>query len=259
MAQPEVSKNIGLYNKLKEQGLYTKSYEEFLTQFSGHERVAALFSALKSDGYYTKTEKEFKSKFFSHLPRTVEEVEVKVAAPKKVSIKDTRQVDAATGLPLKDTSKFHAEADIDHIKNVVISARKHGINPYTALAVNLAETRFADPQNPFMLGNYNSYGDVIDESIKFMSDKQKYAKRLGKTKEADVIQAWNGYGTLRGQGLMYGIDTNKEPIDMNANPIYGKRVIDLRDRVLRKNPEINSLVDQVLSTNPDYEYKLFEQ
>lgn len=251
--------NYNLYTKLVEQGLYTKSYDEFQSQFSGHERIMTLFSAMKADGHYTKSSDDFKKRFFT-LPGTdtpKESIEEQ-SQPQRVSIRDTRQVDEATGTPLKDTSRFHAQPEADHIRQVVSSARKNGVNPYTALAINLAETRFTDKTNPFMLNSYNQYGDVIDESMKFLAEKQKYANRLGKTNEADVIQAWNGYGTIAGQGLMYGIDTNTNPIDMNSNPVYGKRVIDLRDRVLKKNPEVTKLVDEVLSTNPDYEYKLFE-
>ena len=256
MAQQQNNPNYNLYSKLREQGLYTKSYEEFQKQFAGHERVAVLFSALKSDGYYTKSSEEFKKQFFSHLPG---EDAKQPAVPQKIRIKDDRLIDTATGSPMKDTSRFHAEVDPEYIKTVVATARKHDIDPYTALAINLAETRFADKTNPFMLGNYNPYGDVVDQSMKYMSEKQKYARSLGKKKEEEIIQAWNGYGVIRGKGFMYGIDTNKTPIDMNANPVYGKRVLDLRESVLKRNPEITGLVEQVLSTNPAYEYKLFNQ
>jgi hypothetical protein len=162
----------------------------------------------------------------------------------KLKIRDDRKIDAVTGMPMSDNLRFHATTDSDHIKNVVYSAKKHGIDPYTAIAINLAETRF-DPQyknNPFMLGNYNPYGDVIDESMKFLSDKLKLAKKLGKTSEEAQLQVYNGTGPIKGKGIMYGIDTNKTPINPLENPVYGKRVVNLRDSVLKKNPDLVKLV-----------------
>jgi hypothetical protein len=38
-----------LYNKLKDEGLYTKSYDQFRQQFAGHEKIATLFSAIQAD------------------------------------------------------------------------------------------------------------------------------------------------------------------------------------------------------------------
>ena len=34
---------------------------------------------------------------------------------------------------------------------------------------------------------------------------------------------------------------------MNKNPVYGKRVKDIRDNILKKNPEIVKLINSTLS------------
>jgi hypothetical protein len=248
-------KHRELYNKLKGDGFYTKSYDEFVKQFSNPDKLVKLHTLMKQDGLYTKTVDDFKNQFFTPIQTTNADSTI---AP-KIKLQDQRAVEKATGVPLSDKSRFNAEVDSQYVKQVVATARKHGIDPYTALAVNLAETRF-DPekaQNPFMLGNYNPYGDVLDESMKFMAGKLKYGKDLGKKKEEEILQAWNGYGQLKGMGNMYGIDTNKTPIDMNNNPVYGNRIIDLRENVIKKNPQLQELVDSVLSTNPKNDYKLW--
>jgi hypothetical protein len=48
---------------------------------------------------------------------------------------------------------------------------------------------------------------------------------------------------------MYGIDTNKEAINMNENPVYGKRVVNLRDSILKKNPDLVNLVNNNTNFN----------
>jgi hypothetical protein len=156
-----------------------------------------------------------------------------------IKITDNRKTNIVTGQPLHPTKRKHAEIPQDAVESIIYNARKHGVDPATALAIGLQETNFRPDsmRNPFMMGNYNPYGDVIDESMKFMSEKNKYAKKLGKTTEEDIIQAYNGYGTLKA-GKMYGIDTAKSPIDMNKNPLYGKTVKQLRDSVIMQNPQI---------------------
>jgi hypothetical protein len=250
-------KHRELYEKLKEEGFYTKSYDEFVKQFSNPDKLMKLHGLMKQDGLYSKTVDDFKNQFFAPIQETKPD---STSSP-KISLKDQRATEQATGVPMSDKVRFNAEVDPQYIKQVVATARKHGNDPYTALAINLAETRF-DPekaQNPFMLGNYNPYGDVIDESMKFMSSKLKYGKDLGKKKEAEILQAWNGYGQLKNMGNMYGIDTNKTPIDMNTNPLYGKRIIDLRENVIKQNPELKGIVDSVLATNPKNDYKLWSE
>jgi len=259
MPQDPDNANFVLYNNLIEQGLYTKSYDEFQQQFSGKERIMKLFSAMKADGHYTKSANEFEKRFFSPLPGTKKNP-IDPAEPKKVKIQDERQEEKATGVPLSDKFRFHAEVDTQHIQQVVATARKHGVNPYTALALNLAETRF-DPEwksNPFHMSNYDQYGDIIDESIQFFAEKQKYAQKIGKKDEADIIQAWNGYGTIKDRGYLYGIDTDTTPINMNEDPIYGKRIIDLRENVIKKNPEVTSIVDQVMASNPELDRQFYK-
>jgi hypothetical protein len=166
--------------------------------------------------------------------------------PKSIKIRDKRKIDSVTGKPVSDKSRFHADVSSDYVEKVIKSAKKYGNDPYTALAMNLAETGLKTSYNPFMisLDQYNPYGDAVDQAMKILSEKKKLATRLGKTSEEDIIQAWNGYGTIKNQGKMYGIDTSANPINMKENPVYGKRVVNLRDSVIKTNPEIVKLVDK---------------
>ena len=57
-----------LYNALSEQGKYTKSFEDFQTQFGSKEGQEKLYGALESSGDYTKSFEDFSGQFFSSAP-----------------------------------------------------------------------------------------------------------------------------------------------------------------------------------------------
>jgi len=54
-----------LYNSLSEQGKYTKSFEDFQTQFGSKEGQEKLYGALESSGDYTKSFEDFSGQFFT--------------------------------------------------------------------------------------------------------------------------------------------------------------------------------------------------
>jgi hypothetical protein len=172
--------------------------------------------------------------------------------PKKIKIQDKRKIDMVTGKKVSDKSRFHAEVDSEYLDNLINSANKYGNDPYTAIAIHLAETGFKDQYktNPLHLNpsaiDIDTYEELVKDplsgSMRYMAEKFDYAKKLGKTKEEDIIQAWNGYGSVGKEGeKYYGLNA---PINMKENPVYGKRIVNLRDSVIRTNPEIVKLVDK---------------
>jgi len=238
--------NRTLYETLKKDKLYTKSYEEFSEQFATPEKLYSLYTLMKADGFYTKTIDEFKTKFFP---------------PQKevLSIKDTREMDSVTGTPVSDKSRLHANVDPKLIERIAAKAKEHDIDPYTALAIGFQETglreEYAD--NPFHLLSGDRLNpetadeDILDLTMLTLKDKNKLAGRLGKKTEEDIIQAWNGYGKIDKTSFggtvkkIYGIDVSEKPIDMGKNPVYGKRVVDIRDNILKRDPNITQLVEGV--------------
>jgi hypothetical protein len=56
--------NKTLYEQLKSKGLYTKSYEEFNSQFSTPESQERLYNGMKEKGFYTKDLNSFRKQFF---------------------------------------------------------------------------------------------------------------------------------------------------------------------------------------------------
>jgi hypothetical protein len=173
-----------------------------------------------------------------------------------IKIPDTRKTDLASGLPITDRNKKDANADPDVVKRIIMESKKQGVDPYTALAIAHQETNFKvrnDDHDAFHVldpSNDDPSDDPIHLGVRAVKDKLAYGKSLGKKDEASVLQAYNGYGKI---GLSsedrskkyYGIDVSKQQIDMNKNPVYGKRIIDIRDNILKKNPNIVKLVNSI--------------
>ena len=192
-----------------------------------------------------------------------------------IHIDDNRQVEATSGTPVKQTSRFTGKYDRETIEKIVNTAKQKGIDPNTALAMSMQESGIGNARsdNPFSIdiGALNKQQqDKFTEnplafSMDFLKDKIGYAKHLGKKDEASQLQAFNGYGKVFQDTEMaedggntnqwYGVDVTKQPLDMNKNPVYGKRIIDLRDNVIKKNPDIQAIIgdnsDDEAIQNPD--------
>lgn len=185
----------------------------------------------------------------------------------RLKINDTRTINPATGMPFKQPGGKTTEADPEKLKLIIAHAKAKGIDPYTALAIAYQEQNFGDDDYDF--GTVNSYSPDEDVSYKYadlqerkknenanllakaIKDKQDYARRLGVDKkgEAFVLQAYNGLGKLKpqkGEGTrtFYGVPASESsPINLAENPLYGKTVMSLRDEILKKNPEIQKIID----------------
>lgn len=245
-------KHKQLYDQLKSDGFYTKSYDEFVKQFANPEKLVRLHKVMQEDGLYSKSVDEFRQQFFSGIKLPDKE------DYSTIPIKDTRKTDYVTQQDVSDKSRLHGNIDSAQAKKIVAKAKEYGIDPYTALAIAYQETGFKSDyaDNPFNLlsgGRLNpgtANEDMIDLSMQEMVDKQKIADRLGKTTDEEKIQAWNGYGKIGGNSFggkvsqVYGLDVTKDPIDMNTDPVYGKRVVDIRDNILKNNPAIVKLVNE---------------
>lgn len=181
--------------------------------------------------------------------------------PKTIFIKDDRTTSATTGKKINPNKELvSGEYNINNIRSIINAAKRQGVDPYTALAISLQETGLGKTD-----GNL---GHVIDSDyVGRPSDKLAYAlktkletaDRLGLTDEAKRLQIYNGNKKIfpsteeRYHGFkmksIYGVPIPEGGLDMGQNPLYGKRVIDLRDNVLKKNKFIN---DEVSRLSPNY-------
>lgn len=252
-------KNRALYDSLKQGGLYTKSYDEFKKQFSTPGKINMLHSVMQTDGHYTKSADEFAKQFFTPIAGMGDKSEL---PPDTISVRDNRVVDGVTGNTIDPRTRLHATINKNLATEIIKKAKQRGIDPYTALAIPMQETRFTDEysDNPFSIifNNPNELEtyqkDPVGYAMDFLSTKLATAKRLGKNTDSETIQSWNGYGKVgknsfgKDTNNLYGIDVTQQSIDMNKRPVYGERIVNIRDSILKKNPDIIKLVDD---TTPD--------
>ena len=188
---------------------------------------------------------------------------IKNLTSKRIKINDLRTVDQPSGLPVSDKKRVGGNVPEGVVRSIIKGAIRNNEDPYTFLSMALQETNMGSNDwevDPFHAADSNPYPDVSvftkekdPESIVYQhvfdlwKDKKKLAQKLGKMSEEEMIQAWNGFGKITPKSNEYGTDSLygiKLPIDFNANPIYGKRVIDLRENVIKKNPEIVKMVEE---------------
>jgi len=81
--------------------------------------------------------------------------------------------------------------------------------------------------------------------VQVLKQKFDYAKKLGYKDEVNQIQAFNGLGVLTteraGSNINYGI---KGDIDMRKTPVYGNRIKELRENVIKINPQIQKMINE---------------
>lgn len=179
-----------------------------------------------------------------------------------LSIEDNRKINATTGKTINpNVDLTSGKYDKDTIKKIIISANKYGVDPYTALSIGLQETGLGstDSNVGHIIGKqdvkFDKNSNAIDDFVRVVKSKQDYANKLGIKNEDTIIQAYNGLGKIypeteqnyHGYKMkkIYGVDVPKEGIDMRKNPLYGKRIIDLRDNVLKQNKELVNYVSEL--------------
>ncbi|MEI6186870.1 MAG: hypothetical protein WCP46_00010 [Alphaproteobacteria bacterium] len=185
------------------------------------------------------------------------------APSKKLRFIDTRDIQDATGLPVKKGGK-PVEVEEDYIRNIVKKAKKAGVDPYNALAMAYQESRFGNSEggreNPFHISreyddDYSKLekkhgGDEVAMFMDMLKSRTDYAaKKLHKKGDAELLQSYNGYGKLTPNSedksdYYYGINVREHPIDMAKNPIYGKTVVDIRDNIIKKNPDLVNIINE---------------
>ena len=63
---PEIE---NLYSVVKDNGLYTKSYDEFVSKYSNEQNMSKLYQVVYDQGLYTKSFDDFKGKYFTQVKK----------------------------------------------------------------------------------------------------------------------------------------------------------------------------------------------
>lgn len=184
-----------------------------------------------------------------------------------LDLKDERKIRSTTGLPIDpNTDLLSGKYKKDTINDIIYYAKKHDVDPYTALAVGLQETGLgtSDPNIGHTIGDQDvERGEnEIEDFVKVLKYKTSdYAKKQGISDDDEEkrLQAYNGYGNVNTETeedyhgfkmrKIYGVPIPKEGINMKENPLYGRQIIDIRDNVIKKNKNINELIKTVQNSS----------
>ena len=213
-------------------------------------------------GWFSSIASDIKNLFGIEEPK---KKGVVLTMPKEMYIKDSRKVSRTTGKPINpNVELLTGKYPSDRIYGIVKAAKRYGIDPYDALAIDLQETgwgRISDGMvGHSMLGENQLIpsklddGDVDDFDMyaRAIATKMQYADKLGYKDPEMRFQTYNGLGKIFPETeqdyhgfkmkKIYGVPVPKQGIDMKKNPLYGKRVMDIRDNVLKKNDELNRYI-----------------
>ena len=183
----------------------------------------------------------------------------------KIFLVDTRKVDAVNGKPILENNKLNYTVDYNLVKGIIDEAKRNNVDPYTALAISTQETGLGTTGNKLQNGRatfhlnptvykVNATNDP-KLGIKAVVDQLNYAKSLQQRKvigsdEASYLQSFGGYGTIKrghpdleGATSIYGVEIPPQGLNQKENPMYGKRIIDIRENILKKTPAIVKLVE----------------
>lgn len=179
------------------------------------------------------------------------------------NLQDPRKIRATTGAPINpNVDLVSAKHDLNSLDDIMQYARKHNLSKedmYNLAAMDLQETQWGktDPQTGHVMGNWGG-SDVTEDFVRAYKSKMKTADRLNLKDPAERLQVYNGRGTVfptteedyHGFEMkkIYGVDLPKEGINLRKRPLYGEQVLDLRDNVLKKNPDVVKYIDSTFSS-----------
>lgn len=189
--------------------------------------------------------------------------------PGKYKISDLRKMSGTTGRAIDPRSELvTGQYDGERMENIIKAAKRYNMDPYTALAIDLQETGLGNRSEGRMghsLLNFNELiptkmgseeeADDYDRYVRAIATKMQYADKLGIKDPLVRLQAYNGLGKIFPETeqnyhgfkmkKIYGVPVPKTGIDMRKNPLYGKRVSDIRDNVLRKDKNLDAYIRSI--------------
>ena len=186
----------------------------------------------------------------------------KKSAPalKMLKVKDPRTIRETTGEKINpNIDLVTGEYPINYVADALTVAKQHGLSKddlWNLATIALQESKWGktDLNLGHILGDVGR-GDTNNEFVNAYINKMKEADRLGITNPTLRLQVYNGLGTVKPETeekyhgfkmkKIYGVPVPAEGINMRKNPLYGKQITDIRENVLKKNPEVVNLIESI--------------
>jgi hypothetical protein len=177
-----------------------------------------------------------------------------------IELLDLRKKRATTNKPIvakRDlvSGKYNAIP----LEETIRMAKQRGLSEEDAwnlAAIGFQETKWGQTDEGGDIGHVTDGTSInpYDNMINAYKEKMATADRLKYTDPALRLQLYNGTGTITPKSdagyhgyemqSIYGVPIPKGGINMKKNPLYGKQILDLRDNVLKKNLEVQKLMNQ---------------
>jgi LysM repeat protein len=179
-----------------------------------------------------------------------------------LKLNDPRKIRMTTGQKINpNVDLVSGEYVLNDIDTVIKNAKAMGLSvedAYNLAAMDLQETGWGNKDGEIghaLIGKGNT---PEERFLNAYSEKMKEADRL-KIKDPMLrLQVYNGMGVVTPKTekdyhgfemqKIYGVPIPKEGISMRKNPLYGKQIIDLRDNVLKKNPDFVNYINSIYPT-----------
>jgi peptidoglycan hydrolase-like protein with peptidoglycan-binding domain len=234
--------------------------KNFKKQFGGA-LLKAQFGAFgtipTSPPFMPQKENVVTSKKVDNLPK----IKVNTTVPDEmITIKDGRKIRLTTGQAINPNTDLVGKSySTKALRSILNTAKNRGLSKDDALtlaAMDLQETRWGetdDHMGHVLYGN-NSTISPAENFINAYLRSKETANRLKLSDEYTRLQVYNGLGKVTPNTekdyhgfrmkKIYGVPVPESGIDMKKNPLYGKQIVDIRDNVLKQNPEFLKLVDE---------------
>jgi hypothetical protein len=174
-----------------------------------------------------------------------------------IRIDDSRRVKYASNTPVDpNTDLVSGDYRSNIIQDIVNAALKNGVDPNTAIALAMQESKIGNTDENLghiVGGSYR--GNEANDMTKTMSDKMHEGRKLGRKSDEELLQMYNGTGKVfptteqdyHGYKMkkIYGVPIPKQGIDMGKENLYGKQIVDIRDNVIKKNKTVQDTVKKL--------------
>jgi hypothetical protein len=175
----------------------------------------------------------------------------------RIKLKDPRKIRMTTGSKINpNRDLMSGEYSLDDMNEAIKRAKKRGLSvddAWNMAAIDFQETLLGNRDDE--MGHAKDYQgeDNIDRFLNAYQDKMKTANRLKYKDPYLRLQVYNGLGKVYPEteqwyhgfkaNSFYGVPVPKTGLDLKRNPLYGKQIVDLRDNVLKKNPEFIKFIN----------------
>jgi hypothetical protein len=186
-----------------------------------------------------------------------------------INLQDNRKIQQTTGKPLPSTDRVSRNIPSYGVRQLLDRSINKGLNredAWNVLGIALQESGFGQEANgDINIGHVKLHNENDDDPftdlVNTYKDKMQLATDVGYTNPLRRLQVYNGdkklyrnteqnyYGHTNDK--YYGVPIPPEGIDVKKNPLFGKQITDLKENVLKRNPDLYDIMEEYYPSSSD--------